>query len=296
MYVYFLFLCNQKLISGTKKMMKLLLGVTFVALCTADDVLNCRRNPLHRGWRISGPDACEVEPHSKPWMVYLGKCTGTLIGQRVVLTALHCIQRSPKNPLRVGQFVSIGSHDNRIREQGRQWRKIKKFIPYFENGSADHTKADYLIIILDKKVDITKTVQVANLPRPGFRCPNNLQVCGWGNDYFDRNRNTDTLYCVRQKCRPVSECPLRDQLPEFKLCASYPGSHPYDWLNSACKGDSGGPLFYTDEKGRATVIGVVSKKGTPGGMGSTCNSPTIYASLSSPRILKWIKDNMLLYI
>ena len=232
-------------------MNNLVLTMTLVAFCTADDGLNCKQNPMHRDSRISGPDACEVEPHSKPWMVSVGGCGGTLIGARVVLTALHCIDYGAY----VGEIVKLGVHNQSIWEVEEQRRRIQKLVSYFRNGVTNYKqewrKVDILILILDEKVKITKDVQIAKLPRPGLKCPQNLQVCGWGRDYYNQKRSTETLWCVRQTCRPKSECDATslDPWQKFKLCATYPARFPYNWLNSACKGDSGGPLFYTDKYG-----------------------------------------------
>ena len=49
--------------------------------------------------RVSGTNACEVKPHSKPWIVRLNdlvhnktlNCAGTLISTNVVLTAASCV-------------------------------------------------------------------------------------------------------------------------------------------------------------------------------------------------------------
>ena len=57
------------------------------------------------GSRISGPNACEVKAHSKPWIVTLyghrlwhkfdtvvaQTCAGTLISRNIVITAAHCV-------------------------------------------------------------------------------------------------------------------------------------------------------------------------------------------------------------
>ena len=46
--------------------------------------------------KISGPNACQVKAHSKPWIVSLKvrnnlHCAGTLIRSELVLTAAHCV-------------------------------------------------------------------------------------------------------------------------------------------------------------------------------------------------------------
>ena len=191
-------------------MTRVLLALILIASCTADNWLQCKRNTMHRGWRISGPGACEVKPRSKPLMVQIGTfikggCGGTLIGPRVVLTALHCSTET-----RWGHEVIIGSHNVRTREYGEQRRKVEKLVPYLMPGVKNWIKAsfqvDVLLLILDKRVDITTSVQIANLPKPGSKCPKNLQVCGWGHDKFNERRSLHNLYCVRQTCLPKSKC------------------------------------------------------------------------------------------
>jgi len=269
--------------------MKLLILMAALSLSNIANALDYVENPSNR---ISGPNATEATPHSKPWIANLGGCGGTLIGRRFVLTALHCS---------VPNEIVLGDHDRTISEKEEQRIKVEKAVPYEIDGIQDVMKADYLILVLEKEVEINKNVQVANLPNPGAECPEKLEVCGWGDDYYyyyfnQTNANhpkyVDKLMCIPQTCRPPSSCPNEDQLPGFKLCASYPGKPPNDWLNSSCKEDSGGPLFHTDENGLATIYGVVSAPGRDTGL---CNGPTIYASVSDERILKWINETMSKY-
>ena len=266
-------------------MMKLFLLMAALAL---NDVTNALDYGEKLSRWISGPNTTEAKPHSKPWMVNLEGCGGTLIGRRFVLTALHC---AIYGVVWQGKVIVLGDHDQTIPEPEEQRVKIKKIVPYKINEITDHNKADYAILVLEKEVQLNKYVQIVNLPKPGSECPEDLEVCGWGRDVFNKTRKLDKLMCVDQTCRPLENCPNEKLLPEYKRCASYPGKPPLNWLNSSCGGDSGGPLFHTDKNGSATIYGVVSGPGISGDR-FYCNGPTIYASVSHPRVLEWIKNTM----
>ena len=93
--------------------------------------------------RLGGPDACQVKPHSKPWIVKCKThltCAGTLISKSVVLTAAHCIcecldpfcsrqQPAGKCTAWKGKYARVGEHDI-FAQDGEQKIKIQHAVAH----------------------------------------------------------------------------------------------------------------------------------------------------------------------
>ena len=83
--------------------------------------------------KATGPNACEIVPHSHPWMVNLANCGGVLVSSRLVLSAAHCFFLSGEctnYPTRLfGNRTAIfGDHDTSIKEDGEKHIEVEKII------------------------------------------------------------------------------------------------------------------------------------------------------------------------
>ena len=89
--------------------------------------------------KISGPNACQVKAHSKPWIVSLRRkrsiwpnfqwCAGTIIGSKLVLTAAHCIcypwEISPNCSYWKNTTVIAGDYSKEEIDEGEQQIDVK---------------------------------------------------------------------------------------------------------------------------------------------------------------------------
>ena len=155
--------------------------MVFIVSVSCKDILDCIQTQSgDKKLRIGGPDACEVEPHSKPWIVDLRPyvtCGGTLIAKNIVLTARHCLEGKQVDA------VTVGDHDMDDYDKGEITINIKdRIFPDIEDCSG----CDFAILVAEESVQTNEYVQIANLPNADEPCSEkDLVVCGWGADAFN---------------------------------------------------------------------------------------------------------------
>ncbi|XP_041656534.1 coagulation factor VII [Cheilinus undulatus] len=219
-----------------------------------------------------------------PWQVLVrrsdgyGFCGGTLVSERWVVTAAHCMEQP-------ADHVTVGDFDKRRPDPGEQLIKVQKvFIhPHFHSFTFD---SDIALLYLAQPVIRGPTAIPACLPDPHLskylvQEGNRGVVTGWGlTRYLGRSSRflrKVTLPVVSYKdCSATTEQVITDNM----FCAGY-----LQTSMDACSGDSGGP-FVVHYRGTWFLTGVVS-------WGERCAAKGkygVYTRLGN--FLHWIQDTM----
>ncbi|XP_050093189.1 serine protease grass-like [Anopheles aquasalis] len=254
--------------------------------------------------------ANETEPFQYPWMVVLqywqygmivDLCGGSLINNRYVLTAAHCVQTEFHTKLfrvRLGEQDKSKPIDCIVYSNGEKSCAdppvhvvIESMVVHraYRKYSVLH---DIALIRMVHDVAFTDSIKPICLPLPqdvrNLDLPRYI-VAGWG--MTENQTSSNVLLQALMDVVTVPECNRRLAehgfsgylSEEYHMCAG--GKN----LTDSCRGDSGGPLaFYVPNVGaRFVQYGIVSA-GVP-----SCgkvSAPGIYVRVSS--YMDWIIRNM----
>ncbi|CAF3476232.1 unnamed protein product [Adineta steineri] len=234
------------------------------------------------------------------WINITQKCAATLIANRYLLTAAHCLsnqlptfdtmrlpnryQSSLKDTYRVSfdvidvenDIVNNGNINNK--KQSRTYTLEHACIhPGFNHNTLLH---DIAILKLKQPIIRSSLIDTICLPTNEQIINNGsrLWVAGWGSN-AEYSSSLNTLMHADLQMLPSSLCPSIES-NDYQICAGWS-----DGKKDACRGDSGGPLMLLSNN-RWYIVGIVSF----GDGCSRANSGGIYTRVSAYH--KWIREIM----
>ncbi|XP_076227354.1 transmembrane protease serine 9 [Nomia melanderi] len=228
------------------------------------------------------PYQVSIEWGIPPLKPYAHACGGSILNEKYILTAGHCV-------LKVGKLrVVAGRYYLNKAESSQQVINVVKSVVHsgYKGGVAQH---DIALLKLESPLKLNKLVAPVKLPKQGEKQVGEAVLSGWGSV---SKKIVPVLPTVLQKAYvPIldnAECykeltsqPAVGQQPELfdtQVCSGAAGKEV-----SACSGDSGGPLAQN-----GVQVGIVSWGMMPCGVS---HMPSVYTRVAS--YVDWIHEHAL---
>ncbi|KAF7995573.1 hypothetical protein HCN44_006680 [Aphidius gifuensis] len=229
---------------------------------------------------INGTKATDAQ---FPFMVSLRRalsgnhfCGGSIISERWVITAAHCMFDSNNYLITKKSLYVVGGKTNILMaSQTSQKREISKLIAHPNYNAATLTQ-DVALLLTNRPFEFTQYVKPISMSIKLSSVNTMCYAVGWG--YLKENGTvSNDLMFVGLPLLSSSTCRiLLGPLPRGVICAGFK-----EGGKDACQGDSGGPLICDHE-----INGIVS-----GGEG--CARPKLPGFYTSvPYYKSWINQVM----
>jgi len=247
---------------------------------------SCKCGERQTGTKIVGGEETEVNEY--PWQValYIGglfQCGGSLISNRWVLSAAHCLlSEDPAD-----YTLVLGDHNITDTTEAESLQLgVVEIIGHKKYNQKFTHNNDLALLKLSQDVDWDANPHIRPVCLPSANAGkfggSLATVTGWGAT-ASGGSGSETLLEVEVEVLKNKDCKnnygyAENQISTRMLCASVP-----EGGKDSCQGDSGGPLV-TSSDGGATydLIGVVSW-----GIGcADANFPGVYARVT--KAIKWI--------
>ncbi|XP_025992894.1 chymotrypsin-like protease CTRL-1 [Solenopsis invicta] len=199
----------------------------------------------------------------------VAQCGGTIISERWVLTAGHCIAKYPRRFFVIFGIVDkigIGYDINRGPGVSMMTTRAHVHPNYF------FSKNDIGLLHMPEDIPFSEKIQPINLagPKEGKVMADTMAyVVGWGRDGFGPT-GTKRLKYALMPLISKRECVSYWRVDYRNICTE-PGLG-----KNACQGDSGGPLFIMKDD-RPMQIGIVSY----GDANCPSNRPGVYTRVAA---------------
>jgi len=252
-----------------------------------------------KGNRIVGGE--EASPGEWPWIVVFGQadgsrvggCAGTLVADRWVVTAAHCVNDVDADSLSVvieehtinsGYYISDDDYFDDIRKN----LEVERIIMH-EDYDWNTKEHDIALVKLTEPLDLSVYTPACLPDRGADFTGETAWVYGWGTTEMG-GYLADTLRETTQTILSNEECMRREGelngvnysmghgVTDDMICGEASGQ-------DSCQGDSGGP-FTVEVEGHHHLVGVVS-------WGHGCaveGLPGVYSSVSYHR--EWLNQQM----
>jgi len=213
-------------------------------------------------FRVVGGE--ETKLNEWPWqvaLVYNNKffCGGSLISDRHILTAAHCVFGSFSKGIH-GLRVSLGDHDLRTKNETKNIVARVKKILFNLHYSPSTTAHDIALFELAEPVNFTYGISAVKVPTDLTQMfeGEEATVTGWGR-YNIRHKKTHPV--LKEHTAPLMNTDkCVERWMKFPgISAKKPNHVCLDvTMGTPCHGDSGGPLVICSKGQTCTQVGVVS--------------------------------------